>query len=134
MSHENAETVRMLYGEWARGDFGNREPFAEDLDFELSGWAMLQSDPIRARGVDGMARVWREVLQGWDEFRTGPIEELIEAGDQIVVLSRLVGRGARSGVEVDARRGAVFTFREGKIARLFLTGREEALEAARLAR
>jgi ketosteroid isomerase-like protein len=132
MSRENAEIVRLIYKEWGKGDFGNREPFDEDLDFEMSGWVMIQSDPIKARGIDGMAGVWREVLRGWDDFRTGPIEELIEAGDQIVVFSRLVGRGRRSGVEVDARRGAVFTFREGKITRLFLADREEALEAAGL--
>ena len=132
MSSENVGVVRLLYGEWVQGDFSNREPFHEDLDFEMSGWTLLQSDPIKARGVDGMARVWREVLGGWDDFRTGPIEELIEAGDQVVVLSRLVGRGRRSGVEVDAPRGAVFTVREGKITRLFLADREEALEAAGL--
>jgi ketosteroid isomerase-like protein len=132
MSRENVEIVRLLYGQWGEGEFGNREPFAEDLDFEMSGWVMLESKPIKARGVDGMASVWREVLRGWDHFRTGPIEELIEAGDQIVVLSRLVGRGKRSGIEVNAPRGAVFTFREGKIARLLLADREEALEAAGL--
>ena len=132
MSQENVEIVRLIYGEWAQGDFSNREWFDADLDFEMSGWVMLEADPIKARGIDGMASVWREVLRGWDDFHTGPIEEVIEAGDRIVVLSRLVGRGRRSGVEVDARRGAVFTFQGGKITRLLLAGREEALEAVGL--
>ncbi len=132
MSQENVEIVRRIYDEWSRGKYGNRDAFAEDLDFEMSGWVLLQSAPIKARGVDGMASVWREVLRGWYDFRTSPIEKLIEAGDQIVVFSRVGGRGRISGVEVDSQRGAVFTFREGKIARLFLTSREEALEAAGL--
>ena len=129
MSQENVEVVRLLYGQWGEGDFGNREPFHEDLDFEMPGWVLFESKPIKARGVEGMTSVWREALQEWDDFRTGPIEELIEAGDHIVVLSRLFGRGRRSGVEVNAPRGAVFTFREGKITRLLLTDRAEALEA-----
>ncbi len=79
-----------------------------------------------------MAAVWGEALGAWDGFHTGPIEELIEAGDQIVVFNRLVARGRRSGVEVDARWGAVFTFRDGKITRFFLANCEEALEAAGL--
>ncbi len=129
MSAENVEVVRRIYDGWSRGDFDDREAFAEDLDFEMSGWVLLQSGSVKARGIDGMAGVWREVLRGWDDFRTSPIEELIEAGDQIVVFSRIGGRGRISGVEVYSQRGAVFTFQDGKIARLFLTDREEALEA-----
>lgn len=129
MSRNEVEVVRRIYEEWSQGDFSNREPFDARVDFEMSGWVLLTSDPIRARGVDGMAGVWREVLRSWDNFRTGPIEELIEAGDQIVVVSRLVARGRLSGVEVDARRAAVFTFEEGKVTRLLLASPEEALEA-----
>ena len=129
MSRENVAVARLIYASGPQGDFSNREPFDEDLDFEMSGWVMFESDPIKARGIDGMASVWRKTLQDWDDFHTGPIEELIEAGDQIVVFNRVGGRGRHSGVEVDSRRGAVFTFRAGKIARLFLADREEALEA-----
>lgn len=132
MSQENIDTVKLLYEQWSQGDYDNRDPFAEDLDFEMAGWVMLQSKPIKARGVDGMASAWREVLQVWDQFRTGPIEKLIETEDQIVVLSRLIARGKHSGVEVDAPRGALFTFREGKIARLLLADREGVLKAAGL--
>ena len=129
MSQRNVEIVRRIYDEWSRGAFDNREAFAEDLDFEMAGWAVLQSGSVKARGIDGMASVWREVMQGWDHFRTSPIEDLIETGDQIVVISRVGGRGRISGVEVYSQRGAVFTFRDGKIVRLFLTDRDEALEA-----
>ena len=127
MPGENAEVIRQLYEQWSRGDFSNREPFADDLDFELAGWVLFEPEPIRARGVDGMAEVWREVLGGWEAFRTGPVDKLFEDGDTVVVLNRLVGRGRQSGIEVDAYRGAVFTFRAGKISRVYLTDAEEAL-------
>lgn len=132
MSRENIEIVKGIYDEWSRGNFDNREAFAEDLDFEMAGWALLQTGSVKATGIDGMADVFREVMRGWDDFHTSPIEELIETGDQIVVVNRVGGRGRISGVEVDSQRGVVFTFREGKIVRLFLTDREEALEAVGL--
>ena len=128
MSQENVEIVRRLYDEWARGDFSTREPFGDELDFEIRGFP----DSVRARGIDGMAKVWREQLQAWDEWRTSHIEELIEAGEHIVVFNRIWGRGRHSGAEVEAAEAALFTFRDGKIVRLLLTNREEALKAAGL--
>lgn len=132
MSQENVDIVRRLYEEWSQGNYDNRAPFAEDLDFEMSGWVMLKSKPITARGIDGMASVWREVLRDWDDFHTGPIEELIEVGDQVVVVTRLVARGRKSGAEVNSPRAALFTLGEGKITRLLLADREEAFKAAGL--
>lgn len=134
MSTQNAETVRRIFERWVEGDFHDREPFADDLEFRIAGWMGLLPDPIEARGVDGMAETWRGVLRDWDHFRTGAIEEMFEAGDQIVVFCRVGGRARLSGIEVDSQRGAVFTFRDGKVARLFLTDREGALEAAGLSR
>ena len=132
MSQENVDTVKSLYQQWARGDYDNREPFAEDLDFQMSGSVWLQPDPITARGIEGMARVWREVLRDWDDFHAGPLEELVELGDQIVVLNRLIARGKETGIEVDAPRGAVFTFEGGEIKRLLLADRDEVLQISGL--
>ena len=130
MSQENVEIVRRLYDQWVQGDFSAREPFDDELDFEIA--RSIFPDPVRAHGIDGMAKVWRATLQAWDDWHTGPIEELIEAGNHIVVFNRIWGRGRQSGAEVDAPRAAVFTFRGRKIARLLLTDREHALEAAGL--
>lgn len=134
MSKEDLDTVKSLYEQWGQGDYHNREPFAEDLDFQMSGSVWLQSDPVTARGIDGMARVWREVLRDWDDFHAGPIEEIIEVDDQIVVLNRLVARGRHTGIEVNAPRGAVFSFEAGKIKRLLLADRDEVLEISGLSR
>ena len=132
MTHENVAIVKSLYEQWSRGDYDDRQPFAEDLDFQMSGSVWLQQEPVRARGIDGMSSVWKEVLRDWDDFHAGPIEELIEVGDQIVVLNRLVARGKQTGIKVDSARGAVFTFERGKITRLFLADRDEFLEAVGL--
>ena len=131
MSHENVEIVRRLYDQWVQGDLSNREPFDEELDFEVDGSIIPES--VKAHGIDGMAEAMRKSLQAWTDWHTGPIEKLIEAGDQIVVFNRIAGRGRHSGAEVDASRAAVFTFRGGKITRLLLTDRDKALEAVGLA-
>jgi ketosteroid isomerase-like protein len=62
------------------------------------------------------------------------IEEISEAGeDRLLVVSRVTGRGKGSGVKVEQRNGQVWTFVDGKIARIdSYMNRAEALEAAGL--
>jgi ketosteroid isomerase-like protein len=60
-------------------------------------------------------------------------EEIIDAGDQVVVVAHHQGRGRASGVDVDTRFYEVYTLREGKVWRVDeYTERAEALEAAGL--
>ncbi len=59
--------------------------------------------------------------------------EFIDAGDHVVALVRLSGKGEGSGVNVELATYHVLTFRDGKVARRRLyTDRAEALEAAGL--
>jgi ketosteroid isomerase-like protein len=61
------------------------------------------------------------------------VEEIIDAGDQVVVVAHHEGRGRASGVEVDTRFYEVYKLREGKVARVDeYTERADALEAAGL--
>ncbi len=65
----------------------------------------------------------RDHLRQWEEtFAEGrmEVEELIDAGDQVVALVRAIGRMKDSDAEIDLRYAIVFTIRDGKIA----TGRE----------
>ena len=80
-----------------------------------------------------MREAWREGLSEWEQYRTGPIEHLIESGDHVAAFNRMHGRGKKSGIDTGSRlRAAVFTFREGKIVRLLLTDIQGALEAVGL--
>jgi ketosteroid isomerase-like protein len=74
---------------------------------------------------------WRE---DWEWFKSY-LEEFIDAGnDRAVVVCRSVGKGRRSGVEVEMVAGEVWGFREGKISSLFIyRDKSEALAAAGLA-
>ena len=99
-------------------------------DFECSGRTSVET--TSRVGLSGLREVWLVWLEPWENYRT-EIEELIDAGDQTVVLVRNYGRHKGSDAEVSLRAAAVWTVRDGKIARAdFYTDRAEALEAAGL--
>ena len=83
-------------------------------------------------------RAGHEALRAWigftEAFETFAIEveQIVDAGEQVIVLARLQGRGRASGADVNARTGAIFTLRDAKIVRYALTDRREALEAVGL--
>jgi ketosteroid isomerase-like protein len=59
------------------------------------------------------------------------LEELLDAGDQVVALLTFRGEGRSSGAAVEARIANVWTLHEGKVVRMQYFGdREEALAAA----
>ena len=132
MPRENAEVVRELYEGWSRGEFRvGLEFFDPELRFVVDG--SVTPTPGEWSGVDGMRDAWRDLLSAWEEYRTGPIEHLLESPDHVVAFNRLHGRGRRSGIDaVDHLRAAVFTFRAGRIVRLELTDVEGALAAVGL--
>jgi ketosteroid isomerase-like protein len=78
-------------------------------------------------GHDGIRRFYSEVRDVWENYVWEP-EELIESGDDVVVLVRSTGRGRGSGVEVDRETAMVWSVREGQaVAMRFFRDRDEAL-------
>ena len=83
-------------------------------------------------GPSGVEAATREWFEAWD-FYEAEAEEILDAGDSVVVLSRARGRSKYGGVAVEARSGEIWTLRGGKVVRF--TGydtRAEALKAAGL--
>jgi ketosteroid isomerase-like protein len=81
-------------------------------------------------GHDGLRKFTRDWNEAW-EYAEDHCEELIDAGGEhvISVVTRR-GRGLASGVEVETRRGGVWTIRDGKVVRtVWFPSVEEALEA-----
>jgi ketosteroid isomerase-like protein len=69
----------------------------------------------------------------WEQIRFEP-QEYVDAGDQVVVVARLIGRGKKSGVEVAHTWAYVWTVRERKILRMVgYADRDQALDAVGLA-
>jgi ketosteroid isomerase-like protein len=80
------------------------------------------------RGLKRWADSTREV---WDEWRFER-EQFVDAGDQVLVLVRVVARGGSSGISLDRQTAHLWTVRDGRVTRCEVyLDRAEALEAVR---
>jgi uncharacterized protein len=131
MSQENVEIVRSALGAWAPEE---RERVLTLADPEIVIDATRNVfNPGTYAGIDGVRRMLVSMDETWERMRVEP-KEFIDAGDQVVVIGRLIGKGRGSGVEVERFNGQVWTVRQGRIVRLEIgfTDRAEALKAAGL--
>jgi ketosteroid isomerase-like protein len=128
MSEENVELARKELEYWNRGDF--------------DAFVGLWDDDVVLRAAEGWPeRVFygkdavRSFYEGFAEVvgRDSVIEDLIDAGDSVVLRMRAHMTGEKSGIEGDMQFSQVATFRRGKIVRAeFFWDHQEALEAAGL--
>ena len=130
MAQDNVEIVRGIYERWGRGDFR--------ADAELfDPWAVLVlrkefPDAGAYLGLEGISKYMRGFLESWDDAVIEG-EEVIAAGDSVVVRVHQQAAGKQSGTPVDMRYFQVWTFRGGRVIRLeSFSAREEALRAAGL--
>jgi ketosteroid isomerase-like protein len=128
MSEENVEIVRRVYDDWMRGDFTGGEVFHPEVEFAMTDWP----EGSATRGREEMARAWQAALRAWDDFVAVP-GEVLDAGEHVVVITQVTGRGKNSGLEARATTATMWTFEAGKVVRLGLYwDSEKALEAAGL--
>jgi ketosteroid isomerase-like protein len=129
MSEENIEAVRGVYGEWAQGNFrAGVELYDPDIVF-VQG-RDLGTDSGTFLGLDGVRDYMGKFLEVWERV-TIEADELIEAGDSVVVkvIQRAVGKG--SGVEpAEMEYFHLWTFRGGKVIRLDVIRDEAAAREA----
>jgi ketosteroid isomerase-like protein len=131
MSQENVEIIR-------RGtDAYNRRAFQEAvlyMDPEIE-WDMSRvqvPEPGVYRGFDGLLTFLSSWDEGWEAHVIDP-EEFIDAGDQVVLISRQLGRGKMSGIDVEQQLAQVWTLRDKKIVRMTAyPSKADALEAVGL--
>jgi ketosteroid isomerase-like protein len=132
MSRENVEIVRRVYDAAARHDAATvvalYDPEVEWDNSRLPEASLLGRRVTR--GHEGLRSLFREWYEAWESFEDD-CEELIDAGQHVISVVTRRGRGRASGAETTARRGGVWTLREGKIVRVvWFPSPEEALEAA----
>ena len=83
-------------------------------------------------GLDDLARLMKDWMRSWEQVML-VAEEVIDAGDQVVVIAEWRGRGKTSGVLTKWRYGGVWTLRDGKVTSIIsYDDPAEALEAAGL--
>jgi len=83
-------------------------------------------------GFDGLRAGWLKWVEPWATYRA-EIKEAIDCGDRVLLLVHDFGRREGSAEEVRGNNAAIWTVREGKIARAeFYTERADALKAVGL--
>jgi ketosteroid isomerase-like protein len=128
MSRENVEIVRVAFDAWNRGDH----------DTLLGLWdEEAEFYPLRAQlegrayhGRDGLRRFIVELAEDWEEVRF-EVDEVREAGGQLVAFGRFLARGKASGIELNVPLGLVGVVRDKKVVySRFFSDPADALEAA----
>ena len=131
MSQKNVEIVGNIVAMIDRGDSEAWDLLPPEFVIDLSRRLI---DPVILRGPDEMRGFYCDLDATWANGARLGVEELIDAGDNVLVLIRFGGRGKISGAEVETRVWNLWTFRDGEPIRwtYFGEGRAEALEAAGL--
>ncbi len=129
MSQENVEIVRAVYERWSEGDFSTADLFDPHVVFVLRPEF---PDAGAYLGAQAVATYMRGFLEPWRHL-TIEAEEVIAAGDSVLVGVRQHGVGSTSGVPTEFRYFHLWSFRGPKVIRLeSFRERAEALEAAGL--
>ena len=130
MSEANTKNVRDMAAAFNRGDLDRwLEYWTDDIDYRAVEGAPDDHGPIR--GKEALLAYAQDWLDTFDDFRQEPVELTHQGEDTVIGVIRVSGRAKLSGVETELMYAAVYTIRDGKIAR----GREywtrdEALKAA----
>ncbi len=110
------DLVRSIYAEWERGEFRATPPWADPgIEFVVPDGPepSTRTGAAAAPGIEAFVALWETLRFDAEQYR-----ELDDGS--VLVMSRMRGRGASSGVEVNQRRASVFHVRDGKVTRLAL--------------
>ena len=112
--------ARTAFLSWNRGDYA-LVPVMDDpeveVHFTVNERIVVGSDPV-FYGVDGHCRAMEEWNEAWREWDAEIDEVIEERSDQVLIVARLHGEGAASGIRLDDWAAVRYTFREGRILRV----------------
>jgi uncharacterized protein len=122
VTSDNREWVRRAYDSFNRRDWDRLDDLlAPDIEFQT----MVES----AQGAQAVAEWIRQADELMTDFRI-EVEDVIEAGDRVVVLVQETARAKGSGLDMDMRVAHVWTLRDGRaVALRGYADQAEALEA-----
>jgi ketosteroid isomerase-like protein len=133
MSEQNVEIVRAAWEAWERRDmealFGFYDP---EIVWDHTGYPASELAALY-HGHDGVRRFFREWITPFESYYAHA-EEIIDAGDAVLVRCRQGGRGKQSAVEVEMPPyWQAYRLRDGRIARIEVyADHAEALKAVGL--
>ena len=114
MSEENVDILRKGYEAFNRADMdtvmGLMDPHIEWQESDVEGLPQGGTH----HGPEAVANnVFGAIVGNWDDFQAVPAE-FLDAGERVVVLGHVQGRGKASGKTLDAFYAHVWTLRDGK--------------------
>jgi ketosteroid isomerase-like protein len=143
MSRENVELVRSLIPEQVdlvRAFSGGIEALAAAFaglldkmapDAEIVFVPVAPGNPgADYQGLEGLIEGWRDWLAPWQSYVI-ELEELLDAGNDVVALVQMRARTEHGGVEMEQQGATIWTVGKGKIVRMsFHLDRRDALARA----
>jgi ketosteroid isomerase-like protein len=128
MSRENMETLEEGYASFReRGRFP-RHLATSDFVWDMShfqGWPEQQL----YEGMEGADEFLEAWVGAWDDWRI-EVEAMLDAGEKVVTIMRQGGRSKVSGMRTEMTFAMVWSFRDGREARMEMySDPKEALEA-----
>jgi ketosteroid isomerase-like protein len=125
MAESNVDLVRRGMDAVARRDLTALEQLC-DPRVEVD-WSKRLLDPQVLHGIEGFRSFFDDVDSIFERVAVDE-EEVVDFGDQVLVVSTASFRGRHSGVDVQAQGAFVWTVRDGKLARFcFYQSKEDAL-------
>jgi uncharacterized protein len=110
--------VEEIYRRLNEIDLGAVEHLHPEVEWHWGSSAPGQSVYRGHEQVREGLMLWRE---SWGDFHMEPAE-VIEAGDDILVMAHYRARGAGSGVEFDTTYAHLFRFRDGLVTQWWMFG------------
>jgi ketosteroid isomerase-like protein len=129
MSTPNAEIVRRIHEAWSRGQRAPKELMDPEVEYVNPPEAV---EPGTRRGFSQFAAAVNAPGEMFDEITIEP-ESYFDAGESIVVIGVLRGRGRGSRLLVERRQGYIWTLRDGRAIRFaWFNEPRDALESVGL--
>src|SRR5271165_6868534 len=115
MSQENVAIIGRAYEAWDRRDIA---AVLAACDPDIEWWEREDvPDPAVHRGLDAVGARFAELDGVWTGLSLEP-QEFTDAGDFVVVIFCLRGRGRASGVPIEETEVQAFRLRTGRIVEL----------------
>jgi ketosteroid isomerase-like protein len=119
MGLTNFELARMAYDAFSRKDYDTVLGLADpEVEYEFVG-DFAEGNIFH--GPDAIRGLWNQLDEVFLEWQSRP-EELIDLGDQVLVLARESGIGRASELEFDQKLGHLISFHDGHITRFQVFG------------
>jgi ketosteroid isomerase-like protein len=145
VSQESVELVRSFHpapdvdlapiyredSRWARASSLLAPHLAQDFKCIAHGYPGFEGESFA--GLAGLRYLWLEWLTPWKSYRA-QVEEMIDLGDDVLVLVRDFGSRSEEIGEIAVASAAVWTVRDRKLVQItFYADRSTALKAVGLA-